>query len=253
MPQLRITLRDLVGFPAGSSELQGPALEKWVRDQYSFLPQPLEIQLIDGEAILTYPGESASSQAEAARLAQKASKRAAEGHYDKAIGIFNRVLELQSSLHSARRDLAMVYVEKGDVDNATDHLVEVLRVDPKDAWSWVVLANLYIREKRDPETGERFLRRALEIKPDDAWALNSLAAVAREQGRSDESERFFDRAIAANPEFANPYYGKALLLEGNSRTDDALKTLDRLFGRAKSQDTRSQPVYDNARGAFLNQ
>jgi tetratricopeptide (TPR) repeat protein len=251
MPQLRITLRDLVGYPAGSTELQGPALEKWVREQFSFLPQPLEVRVEEGEAILTYPGEPESSRAEAARLAQKASKRAAEGNYDKAIGIFQRVLELQPSLHSARRDLAMVYVEKGDVDNATDHLVEVLRVDPKDAWSWVVLANLYIREKRDPETGERFLRRALELKPDDAWALNSLAAVAREQGRSDEAAQLFDRAIAANPEFANPYYGKAMLLQRGGRTDDALKALDQLFGRAKSQDTRSQPVYENARKLFV--
>lgn len=37
MPQLRITLRDLVGFPAGSSELQVPVLEQWVREQFSFL------------------------------------------------------------------------------------------------------------------------------------------------------------------------------------------------------------------------
>lgn len=76
MPQLRITLRDLVGFPAGSTELQGPALEKWVREQFSFLPQPMEVHLEKGEAILTYPAEPESSQAEATRLAQKASKRA---------------------------------------------------------------------------------------------------------------------------------------------------------------------------------
>jgi Tfp pilus assembly protein PilF len=65
----------------------------------------------------------------------------------KRIGIYKRVLELQPSFHSARRDLAMAYVEVGDVESATNHLIEVLRLDPKDAWSWVVLANLYIREK----------------------------------------------------------------------------------------------------------
>ena len=57
---------------------------------------------------------------------------------------------MQPSFHAARRDLAMAYVEIGDVENATNHLIEVLRLDPKDAWSWVVFGNLYIREKGDP-------------------------------------------------------------------------------------------------------
>ena len=85
-----------------------------------------------------------------ARLVERAVKRAREGDYKKAIGIYKRVLELDPSLHEARRDLAMTYMEIGDVENATNHLIEVLRLDPKDAWSWVVLGNLYIREKGDP-------------------------------------------------------------------------------------------------------
>ncbi|HAF14826.1 MAG TPA: hypothetical protein DCK99_14250, partial [Blastocatellia bacterium] len=135
-------------------------------------------------------------------LADRAVKRASEGNYEKAIGIYKRVLELQPSFHSARRDLAMAYVEVGDVESATNHLIEVLRLDAKDAWSWIVLANLYIREKSDKDTGEKFLRKALEIAPNDAWALNSLAAVCHERGKTDEAIKLFEQAIAANPEFA---------------------------------------------------
>jgi Tfp pilus assembly protein PilF len=188
---------------------------------------------------------------EAARLAEKASKRAREGNYAKAIDIFKRVLELQPSFNVARRDLAMAYIESGDVDNATNHLVEVLRVDPKDAWSWVVLANLYIREKSDPLTGEKFLRKALELKPDDAWALNSLAAVCHQAGKMEEAISLFEKAIQANPDFVNPYYGEAVAFEAASQHDKALGALTRLFARAKMQDARSQPVYDNARDLFV--
>ena len=122
-------------------------------------------------------------------------KRASEGNYEKAIGIYKRALELQPSFHDARRDLAMVYMELGDVENATNHLIEVLRLDPKDAWSWVVLGNLYIREKADLETGEKFLRKGLEIKPNDAWALNSLAAGFQKKGQTREAIDYFDKAI----------------------------------------------------------
>jgi tetratricopeptide (TPR) repeat protein len=202
------------------------------------------------EVVIQYPEESTVAQAEAARLAERAGKRAAEGNYEKAIGILKRALELQPSLHKARRDLAMAYVETGDVDNATNHLIEVLRLDPGDAWSWVVLANLYIREKSDKETGEKFLRKALEIAPNDAWALNSLASVTFERGKTDEAISLFEHAIQSNPELANAYYGEAIVYHDLQQPDKSLATLERLFAHAKMQDARSKPVYDGARQLF---
>lgn len=226
------------------------AVTPLVLKQFGFLPQPLAITIEGDEVVLQFPEESATAQTEAARLAEKAAKRAAEGNYKKAIDIFRRVLELQPSLHKARRDLAMAFVEVGDVDNAINHLIEVLRLDPGDAWSWVVLANIYIREKSDPETGKRFLRKALQIKPDDAWALNSLAVVCQKRGKSEEALHLFEKAIRANPEFANPYLGAATLLDANRQPDQAIEVLNRLFSRARMQDTRTQPVYDNARQLY---
>jgi tetratricopeptide (TPR) repeat protein len=221
-----------------------------VLKQFGFLPQPVLVQIEGDEVVIQYPEEPAVAQTEAARLAERAGKRAAEGNYEKAIGILKRVLELQPSLHTARRDLAMAYVETGDVDNATNHLIEVLRLNPRDAWSWVVLANLYIREKSDKDTGEKFLRKALEICPNDAWALNSLAAVTHARGRVDEAISIFEQAIAANPEFANAYYGEAIAYDSTQKPDAALETLNRMFAQAKMQDARSKPVHDGARQLF---
>lgn len=203
----------------------------------------MTVQLEGDEVLVSFPQESADSETEAGRLCQRASKRAAEGDYAKAIETFKRVLEKQPSLHAARRDLAMAYVEVGDVDNATNHLIEVLRVDPQDAWSWVELANLYIRQKSDLDTGEKFLRKALQIKPDDAWALNSLAAVLHERGKSDEAIALFERAIKANPKFANPYHGEAIVYEAVGQPDKATAALCRLFPHAEMQDTRSRAVF----------
>jgi tetratricopeptide (TPR) repeat protein len=221
-----------------------------VLKQFGFLPQPVMVTVEGDEVVIQYPEESTAAQAEAARLAERAGKRAAEGNYEKAIGILKRALELQPSLHKARRDLAMAYVETGDIDNATNHLIEVLRLDPGDASSWVVLANLYIREKSDKETGEKFLRKALEIAPNDAWALNSLAAVCHKCGKTDEAISLFEHAIQSNPDFANAYYGEALAFDSAQKPDAALETLHRMFTQAKMQDARSKPVYDGARQLF---
>ena len=113
-----------------------------------------------------------------------------------------------------------------------------------------VLANLYIREKSDKDTGEKFLRKALEIAPNDAWALNSLAAVCDERGKTDEAIKLFEQAIAANPEFANAYYGEAIAFDSAQKPDAAVETLSRMFAKAKMQDARSKPVYDGARQLF---
>ena len=253
MSQMRtiwLKISDLFEFEGRPPSDDVAAITALAVKQFGFLPQPVLVQIEGDEVVIRHPEEPTAAQAEAARLAEKAGKRAAEGNYQKAIGILKRVLELQPSLYTARRDLAMAFVEVGDADNATNHLIEVLRLNPRDTWSWVVLANLYIREKADTDTGEKFLRKALEIAPNDAWALNSLATVCHKSGRTGEAIKLFEQAIAANPGFANAYYGEALVHDSAQKPDAALEMLNRMFTRAKTQDVRSQPVYDGARQLF---
>jgi tetratricopeptide (TPR) repeat protein len=253
MKQIRLKISDVFQIdPQSSDDAKDlAAITSYVLKHYAFLPKPIAVTVEGDEVVISYPEEADAQRDEAARLAARAVKRASEGNYEKAIGIYKRVLELQPSFHAARRDLAMAYMETGDVENATNHLIEVLRLDPKDVWSWVVLGNLYIREKGDPETGEKFLRKALELKPDDAWALNSLAAGFQKKGQTREAVDYFDKAIRANPEFANPYYGKALTLAEDGQSQAASDTLTQLFAEAKMQDARSQPVFDGARELYV--
>lgn len=254
MPILRLKLSDLATLSDSASEgLAGSAgeLEVQVRKQFTFLPDPITVTVDGEEVIVKFPEETAGSRAEASRLAEKAGKRASEGNYGKAIDIYQRVLELQPSLHRARRDMAMIYVETGDVDNATNHLIEVLRLDPSDSWNWVVLGNLYAGGKNDPETAEKFIRKALELNPDDALALNSLATFTQKAGRSKEALELFDQAIAAHPDLPNPYLGKALVLDATKQPEASAGMLERLFAMGQLQDARSQEVYDNARNLYV--
>jgi len=253
MKEIRLKISDLFEIDPQTAERpkEFAAITEYVLKHYGFLPKPIAVTVEKDEVVISYPEEPDAKREKAASLAERAVKRASEGQYEKAIGIYKRVLELQPSFHAARRDLAMAYMELGDVDNATNHLIEVLRLDPKDAWSWVVLGNLYIREKADLETGGKFIRKALEIKPNDAWALNSLAAGFQKKGQTREAVDCFDKAIKANPEFANPYYGKALTLAQDGQSQAASDTLTELFAEAKMQDARSQPVFDGARELYV--
>jgi len=225
-------------------------LETMVREQFSFLPQPIEVQFEGWRGVITYTKESPTAQAEAKRLQEKASKRAAQGNYDKAMGILKRVLELEPSNYKARWELAMVFVEKGKSEEAKNQLIEVLGVHPNDVWSLVVLANLYSKYENNFEVAERLLNRALLTKADDPWVLNSLGAVCMEQGRLNEAIDFFEKCIAEKPSFVNPYMGKAMAQKIQGRPEEIKQTLEKLFAQAEIQDARSLPVFSQAREMY---
>src|SRR5947207_12204929 len=127
MKEIRLKVAEV--FEVEPEETDRPSdiagITAYVLKHYAFLPKPIAVTLEGDEVVISYPGEDDTKRAEAVRLAARAVKRASEGQYDKAIAIYKRALELQPSFHAARRDLAMAYMEVGDIENATNHLIEV--------------------------------------------------------------------------------------------------------------------------------
>jgi Flp pilus assembly protein TadD len=248
-----ITIKDLFDFdgaPAPEQQPEVAVIEAMVRRQFAFLRQPLQIDIGDGTVTIGFAEESTRAQDEALRLAERAAKRANEGDYEKAISLWKRVLELNPSQPKARRDLAMACMESGDMDGAKNHLIEVLRLNPNDAWGWVVLGNLYAKDQQDWGTAEKFLRRALEISPNDPWALNGIAAITAQRGQTAEAVRLFEQAIASNPTVPNPYYGLAVTFDRNGQPDLASATLDRLFTDVRATEARARHVFEQARPLY---
>jgi len=244
------TLYEFNGIDVPGEKPPFPEVEKMIREQFSFLPQPVEIQAEGWKATIKYPEESPESRAEAERLQKKATQRATQGRYDKVVGILKRVLELEPTNLKAKRDLAMVLVEKGETEEAKNQLIEILGVNSEDVWSLVILANIYSKNENNFDVAERILNRALEIKPDDPWAINSLGAVLMEQQKLSEALELFEKSISVNPSFVNPYMGKAMVEKMQGKISDAKKTLEDLFSNAKEQDARSVPVFNQARNLY---
>ncbi len=117
-----------------------------LRQVLDFLPKETNIEIADGIATIDIPDSATQDKTEADRLHSKATKRAKQGDYQKAVGIWERVIELDPANIEARRNLGMAYVELQDTDNAREHLIEAAVLDPKDAWSFVVLGNILVKE-----------------------------------------------------------------------------------------------------------
>lgn len=248
-----VTLSQL-SFLLGRDFLSLPETERLpsLAGVFHFLGKVTGVELRDDVVVVHAEAAPAAKAAEAGRLAERAARRAQEGDYARAVELLRRSLDLNPALQTAHRDLAMSLMELGKHAEAKDALIDALKLDATDAWSFVVLGNLYAKNEKDFVRARSFYERALELKPGDAWALNGLATALAETGDHEGALRRFDEAVTSNPDFANAWLGKAVLFQRSARAADAVVTVRAMFAHAKMQDARSEPVFAEASKVFLS-
>jgi Flp pilus assembly protein TadD len=246
-----IPLRDLKLFSAGGlDDLSEAELAVRLRAEHPRLLADARIGIEGGMVKIEFPEPPAPARSEAARLLEKGAQRCRQGEYRKAVGILERVVALDPACSAAYRNLGMALMELGEAEQARQHLVEAALLDPKDAWPYVVLGNALVREPGKLDAAEGLLAKAHELDPKDPWAMNSLGGIAMERGDLAAAVAWFSKALEAKPDFANAHYGWALALSTQGRDEEALERLGLLFGKAEVQDTRSRPVFVNARSLW---
>lgn len=233
------------------STLPQPALIDRIKALFGFLGNIGEVELRDDIVLIHLLEIAPLKSAESAKLAERATKRARDGDYPRAVELLRRALQLSPTLPTLHRDLAMSLMELGQHAEAKDALIDALKLDATDAWSFVVLGNLYAKHETNFPQARRFYERALELKPGDAWALNGLAAALTESGDQAGALQRFDEAIKSHPDFANAWLGKAMLQLRREQPRESAVTIKEMFTRAKMQDARSEPVFAEASKVFL--
>jgi len=83
-------------------------------------------------------------------------------------------------------------------------------------------AGLWVRSQGDSAGAIRLTRRALEIKPDFAGALNTLAYQLATTNKYDEALSYLKRYIELEPKDPNPYDSMAEILQGAGRLEESL-------------------------------
>lgn len=94
----------------------------------------------------------------------------------------------------------MAYLESKDLPSAKAHLLEALRLDPKDAWSDLLAGNILAKHEHKFDAALKWYRRAYGINPQDAILLTNIGAMLKEIGRVDEALTYFAQAIRGKPE-----------------------------------------------------
>lgn len=128
--------------------------------------------------------------------------------FDKALPILREITQRCPTFSEAWRVLAQIHwLEDGDIDKAQDELIESLRCEPRNVWALILMGNLLSKGKNDPESAEGYYRRVLEYHPDNAIAINNVAAVYMEKKEYEKAMPLFEQALSHDKTYTNSYYG----------------------------------------------
>ena len=255
MPIVIVRLEDILTSPKNPIDLASlPAKEAiaHIKQVYDFLPKAADISIAEGVVTIVVPDASAEQAGQALQNHQRVVCVAERGRYKSAIKLFQEVLEVLPNHLDTRRNLAMAHMELGNSAAAKQCLLQVLQIDPKDTQALLIMGNLYAQTEHDLDTAERFYKASHQIDPDDAYLLTSYGGILAKKGQFEQAGELLKRAIEIEPEYPNPRYGLALVHAEQGDAQSALVALDELFVRPHSQDVRRDPVYEQARGLYLN-
>lgn len=184
------------------------------------------------------------------RGVKSADADSAKIFYDKSIADFNSALKIEPDSADTYKNLAFVYLSKGDNEAAVAPLKELIaREQSLDGYKflgeiyYVNGTNLKAQEKNDEAVAEfnksiEVLEQGLKNYPDDPEMLVTLSTAYIGAGRGPEAIDKYKKLVEAKPEDKNIRYNYGVLLLG---ADD--------FAGAETQFKKAidlDPAYDNA-------
>ena len=172
-------------------------------------------------------------------------------------GPYNNVLGEEAIRHArsyaleAEGNLAKVYLELGNTDQAKRQLDICIQINPKDCWSYIMLGNIYTKQERNLDVAEFYYECGMEHCAEDGMLLNNYANLMMEKGNFSRAEELFKKTLNLKPVHPHSYFGLALLYRVTGHSEESLKVLERLFIlMPKTPGIESTQIYNEARNLY---
>ncbi len=237
--------------PGDAASLPRDAVIARLQKAYGFLAANMTFDIADDHVVITVDTDREHEVADVKQTFDKAISQAESGRFNKAVDLFRRVLAIVPEHADARRNLAMALVASGRQSEAKDVLVDVLRLDPGNAWAYVLLGNIFAKHEGNLPVAERYLTKAYELSKEDVYAATSLAALKTGQGDFPGATKLYEEAVRINPSKPNSYYGLAVVLGKSDRMAEALAALEQMFSVAQFDDVRMRDLLKECRETYL--
>lgn len=228
MPIFLIALQDILTDADNPVDLTAlPEAEVVANLQYiyRFMGMDVDVQIDDGVAVISLPGEKIQHAKQALLKTGHALKLAGLGHYQQAIPLFEDALKALPEHTEAQRNLVMAQMEPGNFKAAKQHVMLVLQLGRKDACPYLLLSNIYIYGETDSGSAERYYSSAYDQYPDDRYILTPYAGLRVKRGDIEGSISLFERVLDRDQANPSSRYSLPLALTNTSRLDKVLAEL----------------------------
>jgi tetratricopeptide (TPR) repeat protein/mono/diheme cytochrome c family protein len=132
-----------------------------------------------------------------------------------------KMLEISPEDARVHVDLAFLYLDAGQLADATRHLEEAVRLAPARAWSHHALGTVLLNQRRLEEAKQHFTE-AVRLEPGLTDALNTLGVVHFAQGKLDEAASSYADALRVAPENFQARYNLGRVRAAQGRFEDAV-------------------------------
>ena len=193
------------------------------------LAEALRKQERYAEAVESYRAVLAIDESFALAYAGMGTALFGEQRYAEAAAAMTQALSLEPDLPTAgalHLHMGRAARELGRLDEAAQHFLRAMEVEPANVEPLFDLAKLRFRQGRTADA-EQLLNRARELRPADPATLHNIAETLRTQGRYEEAVASYRAALEIGPEFAPSHAGLGIALFQWERYEESIGALER--------------------------
>ncbi len=146
--------------------------------------------------------------------------------------------KLPSKVGVIYKNIALILVQKGKVDEARAAVAEARKANPEDSGLILTEAELYLKIN-DYDTYSRLANEALQKNPTNVDLVYNLGVVSANANKLEDAERYYKRAIELDPNYFNALLNLSELL---LRGDDKFVTEMNKLGTSEKDNKRYEVI-----------
>ncbi|MGQ8869889.1 tetratricopeptide repeat protein [Myroides sp. TSA_177.3] len=108
------------------------------------------------------------------------------------------------------KNLALIYYQEGQYDQAEKAIVEARKANPDDTNLMLTQMDLYLKSNNMGKY-EEIAKEALSKNPNDDLLLYNLGVTSYQAGRIEDARKYYEQAIRINPKNENAYLNMAFI------------------------------------------
>lgn len=162
------------------------------------------------------------------------------GHAEEAVSDLKKGLKKIPKDEQLHFNLAVLYDKKKDRVQSIREMRIVMEINPNNPSALNYVGYLLAEKGENLEEAERLIKKALEIKPDDAYIIDSLGWVYFQKGDLDKAHQYLNKAyrlIPSEPTITE-HLGDLFLKQGKKR--EALKYFEKALLSHKKKEKPDQ-------------